>query len=158
MTLPWSTHNDQNGNDMGVKMVAPCQLSGDFAITAHYKLITWPLNSEAWVGIGAGPDNVSRVSFRSGSDNNYATYLAGAVTRAATADKAGSVRLARAGGTITGYYQDATGQWITIASGSAPNEPMTYDLQLLTDAGFGQRDVVVAVDSVSVTGTKVNCS
>ena len=159
LTLPWSTHvTGSDLNDMGVKLVAPCQLSGDFDIRIHYKLITWPMTSEAWVGIGAGDSEVARVSFRNGSDNNYATYFAGTTTRVGTSDMTGSVRLARAGTTISGYYENANGGWTLISSVTTSADPTTYAIQALTDAGFGQREVVAAVDSVSVNGTKVNCS
>jgi len=158
LTLPWSTHNDQNPNDLIVKVVAPCRLSGDFEITIHYKLLTWPLTNGAWIGIGAGTDAVARVSLRTGSDNNYATYLAGTISRVGTHDMAGSVRLGRVGGIVSGYSQDASGAWIKIASATSSTDPVPYAVQLWSDAGFGKRDVVAAVDSLTVSGTKVNCS
>ena len=158
LTVPALAHSDQSGNQPIVKLVAPCELSGDFAVTIHYKLLTWPLTNGVWVGIGAGADNVARISVRVGTDNNYATYLSGTVTKVSTADMTGSLRLARVGSTVSGYYQAADGGWVKIATAAAPADPVTYAIQEWTDAGFGQRDVVAAVDSVSVTGNKVNCS
>lgn len=158
LTLPWGTHYDQSGDGMSAKMIAPCQLSGDFQITIHYKLVTWPLTNGTWIGIGAGPNNVARVSFRDGWDNNYATTLGGAVTKVATTDTSGTVRLTRSGATLSGSYQNASGAWTQIASAAVTTDAMPYAIQEWTDASFGRRDVVVDVDKLTVVGTKINCS
>lgn len=158
MTLPWSTHYDQSWNGMSVKMVAPCQLSGDFQITIHYKLVTWPITNGAWIGIGAGPNSVARVSFREGWDNNYVTTLGGAVTKLATKDLSGSLRLARSGATMSGSYLNATGAWTQIGSATVATDATPYAIQEWTDPGFGKRDVVVDVDKLTVVGTKIGCS
>jgi hypothetical protein len=158
LSLPWSTHNDQHPNDMIVKLTAPCQLSGDFQITVHYTLKTWPLTNGVWVGIGAPNIALARVSFRTGTDNAYALYAGGTITRVATRDMAGRIRLARVGAALNGYYQDASGGWIQIASAAAPGGALAYSVQAWTDQGFGQRDVVATIDSVDVTGATVSCS
>jgi hypothetical protein len=157
-SLPASTHNDQNPNDLIVRVTAPCQLSGDFDITAHYHLVNWPLNNAVWVGIWTPEGNVARASSRMGTDNSYASYLAQTISRVETADTSGTVRLSRVGTTMSGYYQGTTGEWVKIASGAGSTEPITYSIGAWCDAGFGERQVTADIDGLDVTGTKVNCS
>lgn len=159
VTFPRSSHTtDQHPYDLWIHLVAPCQLSGDFEITAHYTLVTWPGSSGVWIGIGAGDYAVTRVSRRNGVADNYATWIAGTITQLATADMTGSLRLTRVGSTITGYYSDAAGAWVQVGSGNTPTLALPYEIEAWSDAPFGRRDVVATIDSLTVSGTKVNCS
>ena len=156
-SLPWSTHNDQHPNDLWVKLTAPCQLSGDFTLTAHYTLTTWPLTNDVRVGVLAGGDIAYRWSKREGNEE-YATYLSGAFTELSTKDTSGSVRLARTGTALTGYYLDATGAWVKIASTTVTADPVPYSLEAWSDVNFGRRDVRATIDNLTVVGNKVSCS
>jgi hypothetical protein len=159
VTMPWSSHTtSQNPNELWIHLTAPCQLSGDFEVTAHYTLVTWPSSSGVWVGIGAGDYAVTRVSHRNGPDERYATWIAGTITQANTADMTGSLRLTRVGATITGYYKDAIGAWVQVGSGNAPTQALSYAIEAWSDMPFGARDVAATIDSLTLSGTKVNCS
>jgi hypothetical protein len=157
-SLPASTHNDQNPNDLIVRLTAPCQLSGDFDITAHYRLVSWPLNNAVWIGLWTPEGNVARASSRIGTDNSYATYLAQTISRVETADTSGTVKLSRVGTTMSGYYQGPSGEWVKIASAGVSTDPMAYAIGAWSDASFGERQVTADIDGLNITGTKVNCS
>jgi hypothetical protein len=158
LTMPWSTHNDQSPNDLSVHVIAPCQLSGDFDVSVRYTLITWPVTSGVWVGLGAGDYAAARVSHRNGPDNRYATYMAGTVTEVDTRDRTGSLRLTRVGTAITGYYKDPTSGWMQIGSANVASKELPYEIEAWSDASFGRRTVVAAFNSLTLSGTKVNCS
>lgn len=116
------------GTDAGAYLAFNFPLSGDFDARADYRLITWPPNNQTRIGISlpqpgglAAFGAVERISDGGFVPENegYVTHFLDGITAVARNDSSGTLRLARTGTTLTGYFRDGN-DWVAIASSTNP--------------------------------------
>lgn len=143
--IPGNAQPDAQKSLMAVNVLGKCKLTGDFDLQLDYSLVAWPPKNGVRLGLAAGNYSVQRTSNPAYTDNRYATDFTGPTTSVATQDTTGRLRLARAGGLISGYYL-SKGSWVLIASTGGSTDPVSYGIAAWTDPlNFGKSDVRVNV-------------
>lgn len=139
------------GGWAGAHVGTNCQLAGDYDVQVDYDLLEWSPTSGASAFMntyyGPGPDfeSVTRNGFP--WSETYDGRIQQVETSRLTSDTRGSLRLRRAGATLTIMTRGVGGEWEVVAWGRAVTDPATITLGVAThDAIFGHRSVRVAFD------------
>jgi dipeptidyl aminopeptidase/acylaminoacyl peptidase len=150
-------------NQVDEHIGSQCALTGDYDYQAAYELLTWPHlgGFRAQLSAYFGDASIGRASVAvpwapSWNDEQYFGFATGGNGAFATTDQAGSVRLVRKDGIVTGYVQTGTG-WRPVYSGSATGDTV-YGLGLFSQAAdFGHKDGSVAFDDFRLTSGALRC-
>jgi len=135
-----------------------CTFPGNFDARVDYALLDWPKDDNIYVGLNAIYANAAVMresSSRSG--NEYNSWVVPESGSAVLPDTSGSLRITRKGGVETTYFWHAGG-WRKLATGISRADALPA-LQAMSDQQrpFGRREVKVAFDNFSVTGTNPRC-
>jgi hypothetical protein len=132
------------GTTFAAGIYSLCAVEGDFDIQVDYQLVVWPSRSGVRTGLSAVSQSgfsatVQRDSL-SANDVPVQTpgsevYLTdfephtGVFLDVPTSDMQGTLRLNRAGGSVTAYFASPGKSWTIVASTAAPSEPVTLAIQ-----------------------------
>ena len=134
-----------------------CLFTGDFDAQVDFELLDWPTASGFYVELNAfnGHASMRRASETWGE--SYNATIGSGFGVVPTLDRAGSLRLVRANGTMTGYYRSG-GAWVELASAPAASDPviMTFAAGLF-GAPIGA-PVRVAFDNFRIEAGDTDCS
>ena len=149
-----------------------CRFVGDFEAVVDYRLLDWSQENgviamlqATFSGRDANPMSIGRASLAGDAGDGYVSFAPpGWSQRRASADQRGSLRMTRAGETLTTYYRDG-GTWRRLygfkRSLGAPGGvgPVTLSLQLFSPReAFGWRSTRVAFDNFFVAAQGRRCS
>ncbi len=168
VSLPGTSVNDPTGQVFGGGLSSVCLLRGDFDIQVDFNLLVWPQSSGVRVGLwlqdspvpvpGVERTGFVPIDFPSLPRELYLTDFGDGVQGVATSDLTGTLRVARTGATLSGYYL-SSGNWILIHSGPAANTGDSHFglIALSHNAVFGNQDVKVAYDNFAVNSGQLLC-
>jgi hypothetical protein len=150
-------------NQVDEHIGAQCQLTGDFDYQVDYALLTWPHlgGFRAQLSAFFGDASVGRASVAvpwapSWNDETYQGFGTGGNGSFATTDDAGTLRLVRDDGIVTGLVRRGDG-WRPVFSGSATGDSL-YGLGLWAAASdFGHKDGSVAFDNFKLSSGALSC-
>ncbi len=166
--LPGNSSNDPASQVFGAGLTSVCLLRGDFDIQVDFNLLVWPQSSGVRVGLwlrdspvpipGVERTGFVPIDFPSLPRELYLTDFGDGVQGVATSDLTGTLRVTRAGATLSGYYL-SSGSWILIHSGPVANTGDShFGLRALShNAVFGNQDVKVAYDNFAINSGQLFC-
>ena len=140
--------------------VSTFALRGDFTVDIDYTLKTWPAANGVRLGLGVRPYfSAHRASTQeSGETYSFAMRPVGS-SDVLTDDQRGSLRIARRGETISGYYRSSpNGEWVLLGSRSA--EPaLQKELQIHVESWtgnfFGGKAVALRLGNLTMSADRV---
>ncbi len=168
VSLTGTSLNDPTGQVFGGGLSSVCLLRGDFDIQVDFDLLVWPQSSGVRVGLSLQDSPVPipavertgfvPIDFPSLPRELYLTDFGDGVQGASTSDLIGTLRVTRAGATLSGYYL-SSGNWILIHSGPAANTGDShFGLRAWShNTVFGNQDVKVAYDNFAVNSGQLLC-
>lgn len=135
-----------------------CALRGDFAVQVDYDLPVWPDGNGVNLNFGVGNRTLFRhngVGF-DGVSSYFPPFVGGAYV--ADDREAGSLRVARSGGIVVGYYRDPTGTWQRLDGARITRDPVNVSLSIYTNRPVaGAQDVQVRFDDFRITRGAIAC-
>jgi DNA-binding CsgD family transcriptional regulator len=146
------------GNAFQAGVTTVCKAGGDFDAQVAFELVTWPQRDALWVSLmGSGtPFNTYRTN--RDSMDSYGAYLPPAGREVRAQGLTGKLRLTRAGGRWSGYFQ-ASDRWSLIASGAGPSDDVGLSVVVFNGdiAPFGGREALVYFKNFRVTADRIVC-
>ena len=132
------------------------RLRGDFDVQVDYRLLDWPPSNGVHLGFGTGwPQAVGRQNL--GRELVFAWFPPSIVNEPFD-DLAGSLRLVRRGGFITGYMRH-DGSRLKLLDAPSPHTQTTIQLSVSAVAGeFGHEHVKVAFDNFRINAGRLVCA
>jgi hypothetical protein len=136
-------------------------LAGDFDIQVDYSLLAWPLGSGVRLGLVVGADgaapagHMERASFTQEECGRYpcevyAAHMSGGLATISTTDTQGSLRMVRAGSTLTAYARIGV-SWQLIGSGVCSAPELRIGLFMWGDCPYyHDPGVLVALDNMLI--------
>jgi dipeptidyl aminopeptidase/acylaminoacyl peptidase len=135
-----------------------CLLHGDFDAQVDYTLLSWPAANGARVQIDVSLDDATVARESETSGESYNMWSAGGGSGyVPTSDTSGTLRVTRAGDTLTSYYWH-DGAWVTIGSGPALGGTALISLDAATYNTFAGQPVRVAFDNFKIDAADRDCS
>jgi len=140
-----------------------CTIHGDFDYQVDYALLAWPhlggfrANLAAFfANASVGRASVAVPWAPSWADEQLQGYSDGGNGSFASSDQAGTLRLVRSSGIVTGYMAQGSG-WRPVFSGSATGDDV-YGMGLWAAAAdFGHVDGSVAFDNFKLSSGDLVC-
>jgi hypothetical protein len=152
--------NPVNGKGIPAGYISTFALRGDFTLDIDYALTTWPASSGVRLGLAVWPSVCMIRQGQGPYTQEWLTFGAGPYSSIPTDERHGTLRLARAGGTLLGYYRSLTdGSWVLV--GSRTGDPVfTNDFQVSvnswTDSStFGHEAVGITLSNFVVKADTV---
>ena len=146
------------GNIFQAGVTTVCKAGGDFDAQVSFELVTWPQRDALSVSlIGSGtPFNTYRTNRE--SVDSYGAYLPPAGREVRARGLTGRLRLTRAGGNWSGYFQESD-RWSLIASGAGPSDDVGLGVIVFNGdvAPFGGREALVYFKNFRVTAHRIVC-
>jgi len=140
VNMPADSHGIYPSIDFNAGYESTFALHGDFTIDVDYTLTTWPVGNGMRLGIEIAPWFVSvrasQVWLNSNpGDEGYVFASGGMNGVVPTTDLAGTLRLARSGSTLGGYFRSGQ-NWVSIGSGQVDTSDFTVQLVAWSDDRF----------------------
>ena len=153
--IPHTSTPDQGQDWVAVNVQSRCMLQGDFDAEVDFRLLEWPSASGVQVDFAVADDRVlSRSNY--GREQLVAWFPPWSVALD-YADLTGSLRIARTGPRITGYYRHQ-GTWAEITQFSFERKDAFIRLQVGGSARqFGRKDVLAAFDNLRINSGRLRC-
>lgn len=139
----------------GAGIVSRCSVSGNFDVRVDYTLLDWPANNSHGLRLLAPDLGAASIERRSDAAESYTFVAGGSANQTPTSDSTGSLRLTRAGSTLSGYYR-AGSSWVPVGSGPVPTGNTGINLDLGTNDPNAPA-VKAAFDNFVVTQGAVVC-
>jgi hypothetical protein len=142
-----------------------CRLRGDFDIQVGYTLPTWPFQNGVRIGLNVGFGGVGRISgggldastfgLREVYITNFTQGCCGFVN---SGDLAGTLRLVRTGGTVSGYFLNSSNTWVPVGSSAATTADTGISLAAWSHDGFfTHQEVKVTFDNFVINQGQLTC-
>jgi hypothetical protein len=145
-------------DSIGAGVYSRCTLAGDFDAQVDYGLDAWPPDNGVNVNFGVGHRTLFRHNGPGGSDwlsSYFPPFASGFAPATATT---GSLRLARTGDFVRGYYRNVNGDWLFLDGARITAAPLNVSLSIFTNRPLpGAKDVRVAFDDFRVTRGEIDC-
>ena len=153
--IPPTSTPDPGQDWVAVNVQSRCMLQGDFDVEADFRLLEWPPANGVHVEFAVADD---RMLVR--SNDGREQLIAWFPLQSAAVDYeglTGSLRLARTGRTITGYYR-RQGAWAELTRFSFERRDAFIRLQVGgSSRELGQDSVLAAFDNLRINSGRLRC-
>ncbi len=132
-------------------IVSPCAFRGDFDVQVDYALINWPA-SNSYIAISA----VNSLRIHRTGAGDYRLVLGQTdITRIATNDTHGQLRLARTGASTAGYYSSGS-SWTRLGAANVGTESVRFLVELVFRPSIPSEQIITFDNFRINSGTPAN--
>jgi len=163
VSVPSGATLDPSFGYISLGISSPCTVSGDFDVQVDYRLLQWPFPSDVNVGFAVNTPDFSTfygefVFNPGGLGTGVSTGFPGPLnTYVPDASPSGTMRLVRAGSTLTAYRL-VDGAWSALQSTQAATSDMRVNMNVFSNVQpFSHADVKVAYDNFRVSSGSFTC-
>ncbi len=134
-------------------------LTGNFDAQVDFAVLAWPASNGVRIGLvaapavgyGAGIERISRGTSEYSGVEHYDTDIGGISANVLTTSSTGTIRLARTGTIVSGYYWNA-GSWALVGTTPWVGDDVQLALSGWShDSVFAHQDVRFAFDNFQIT-------